>query len=94
MQPETQARIQNLDSTLTTIEKVMDLDELAARARELEQQAGDPSLWDDPAHAQKVTTELSNVQARLKKVASLRERIDDLPVMYELAEEELSLIHI
>ena len=66
----------------------MDLDELAARARELEQQANDPSLWDDPAHAQKVTTELSNVQARLKKVASLRERIDDLPVMYELAEEE------
>ena len=88
MQPETQARIQNLDSTLTTIEKVIDLDELAARARELEQQANDPSLWDDPAHAQKVTTELSNVQARLKKVASLRERIDDLPVMYELAEEE------
>ncbi|QDR76817.1 peptide chain release factor 2 [Corynebacterium sanguinis] len=88
MQPETQARIQNLDSTLTTIEKVMDLDELAARARELEQQANDPSLWDDPAHAQKVTTELSNVQARLKKVASLRERIYDLPVMYELAEEE------
>ncbi|MCT1462826.1 peptide chain release factor 2 [Corynebacterium sanguinis] len=88
MQPETSTRIQNLDSTLTTIEKVMDLDELAARARELEQQANDPSLWDDPAHAQKVTTELSNVQARLKKVASLRERIDDLPVMYELAEEE------
>ena len=88
MQPETQTRIQNLDSTLTTIEKVIDLDELAARARELEQQANDPSLWDDPAHAQKVTTELSNVQARLKKVASLRERIDDLPVMYELAEEE------
>ncbi|MCT1444877.1 peptide chain release factor 2 [Corynebacterium sp. Z-1] len=88
MQPETSTRIQNLDSTLTTIEKVIDLDELAARARELEQQANDPSLWDDPAHAQKVTTELSNVQARLKKVASLRERIDDLPVMYELAEEE------
>ncbi|SDL57931.1 peptide chain release factor 2 [Corynebacterium mycetoides] len=88
MQPETSTRIQNLDSTLTTIEKVMDLDVLAERARELEQQAGDPSLWDDPAHAQKVTTELSNVQARLKKVASLRERIDDLPVMYELAEGE------
>ncbi|QPK83749.1 peptide chain release factor 2 [Corynebacterium qintianiae] len=88
MQPETSTRIQNLDSTLTTIEKVMDLDELSARARELEQQAGDPSLWDDPVHAQSVTTELSNVQARLKKVTSLRERVDDLPVMYELAEEE------
>ncbi|MCG7290475.1 MULTISPECIES: peptide chain release factor 2 [unclassified Corynebacterium] len=88
MQPETQTRIKDLSSTLSTIEKVMDLDVLRERARELEAQAGDPSLWDDPAHAQKVTTELSNVQGRLKKVASLRSRIDDLPVMYELAEEE------
>ncbi len=88
MHPETSSRIQDLDSTLTTIEKVMDLDALEARARELEQQAGDPSLWDDPDHAQKVTTELSNVQARLRKVTSLRSRLDDLPVMYELAEEE------
>ena len=88
MQPETHARIKDLRSTLSTIEKVMDLDALRERARELEAQAGDPSLWDDPAHAQKVTTELSNVQARLKKVSSLRSRIDDLPVMYELAEEE------
>ena len=79
MQPETHARIKDLRSTLSTIEKVMDLDALRERARELEAQAGDPSLWDDPAHAQKVTTELSNVQARLKKVSSLRSRIDDLP---------------
>ncbi|AWB85014.1 peptide chain release factor 2 [Corynebacterium liangguodongii] len=88
MQPETATRIANLDSTLTTIEKVMDLGELTARSRELEQQAGDPSLWDDPAHAQAVTTELSGVQSRLKKVTSLRQRVDDLPVIYELAEEE------
>ena len=88
MQPETQARIKELETTLQTIEQVMDLDTMAARVRELEQQAGDPSLWDDPAHAQQVTTELSNVQARLKKVTSLRSRLDDLPVMYELAEEE------
>ena len=88
MQPETSNRIQSLDSTLTTIESVMDLDEMDSRARELEQQAADPSLWDDPDHAQTVTTELSNVQAKLRKVMGLRQRLDDLPVMYELAEEE------
>ncbi|QYH20118.1 peptide chain release factor 2 [Corynebacterium aquatimens] len=87
MQPDTQARIKDLDTTLTTIEQVLDLDQMALRVRELEDQAGDPSLWDDPSHAQQVTSELSNVQARLKKVTSLRERLDDLPVMYELAEE-------
>ncbi|AQQ14620.1 Peptide chain release factor 2 [Corynebacterium glaucum] len=88
MQSETQARIKDLDATLTTIEQVMDLDQMAEKVRELEQQAGDPSLWDDPAHAQQVTSELSGVQGRLKKVTSLRERLTDLPVMYELAEEE------
>ena len=42
MQPETHARIKDLRSTLSTIEKVMDLDALRERARELEAQAGDP----------------------------------------------------
>ena len=88
MNPDTSNRIQALDQTMTTIEQVMDLDELDSRSRELEQQAADPSLWDDPEHAQSVTTELSSVQARVRRVRSLRQRIDDLPVMYELAEEE------
>ena len=35
MQPETQTRIADLDSKLTTIEKVMDLEEMGVRIREL-----------------------------------------------------------
>ena len=88
MQPEVTADLKELSSTLTTIEKVLDLDELSSRARELEDQAADPSLWDDPDHAQTVTSELSRVQAQLKKVRDVRQRLDDLPVMYEMAEEE------
>ncbi|QCB27921.1 peptide chain release factor 2 [Corynebacterium endometrii] len=88
MRPETSAAINELSATLTTIEKVMDPDALAERVRELEAQAADPSLWDDPDHAQQVTTELSATQAKLRKLSGLRGRIDDLPVMYELAEEE------
>lgn len=88
MRPEILAALNELDATLTTIEKVMDPEELASRVRELEQQASDPTLWDNPDHAQKVTTELSSVQAQLKKLTGLRQRIDDIPVMYELAEEE------
>ncbi|APM37062.1 peptide chain release factor 2 [Corynebacterium diphtheriae] len=88
MRPETQSAVTQLDSTLTTIEKVMNPEDLESRVRELEQQASDPTLWDDPDTAQKVTTELSSVQAKLKKLSTLRQRIDDLPVMYELADEE------
>ena len=87
MQPDVTSAIDDLDTTLTTIEKVLDLDELDSRSRELEEQAADPSLWDDPEHAQQVTSQLSHVQARLKKVRGLRSRLDDLPVMYEMADE-------
>ena len=66
----------------------MDPEALAARIRELEAQAGDPSLWDDPTYAQKVTSELSAAQAKVRKLDALRGRLEDMPVMYELAEEE------
>ncbi|HIW95008.1 MAG TPA: peptide chain release factor 2 [Candidatus Corynebacterium gallistercoris] len=88
MQPDVSAELKDLSGTLSTIEKVLDLDDLSDRARELEDQAADPSLWDDPDHAQQVTSELSRVQAKLKKVRSLRQRLDDIPVMYDMAEEE------
>lgn len=88
MQPDVSSDLKDLEGTLTTIERVLDLDELDSRARELEDQAADPSLWDDPDHAQQVTSELSRVQAKLKKIRELRQRLEDLPVLYNMAEEE------
>lgn len=88
MRPEISAELSQLDSTLTNIEKVMDPAEMADRVRELEQKASDPSLWDDPDNAQQVTSALSSVQASLRKLTNLRQRLDDMPIMYELAEEE------
>lgn len=88
MNADFSATLSSLDSTLTTVEKVMDLDEMASRADELEQKAADPELWNDPDHAQQVTSELSHVQADLRRVRSLRQRLDDLPLLMELAEEE------
>ena len=88
MRPEVTARLKQLETTLTTIEKVMDPEALAARIRELEAQAGDPSLWDDPTYAQTVTSALSADQAEVRKLDALRGRLEDMPVMYELAEEE------
>lgn len=88
MQSDVSSDLKDLEGTLTTIERVLDLDELDSRARELEDQAADPSLWDDPDHAQQVTSELSRVQAKLKKIRELRQRLEDLPVLYNMAEEE------
>jgi len=83
-----QADIAELDTTLTTVERVIDVDALRVRIETLEAEASDPKLWDDQARAQKVTSDLSHAQGELRRVAELRQRLDDLPVLYELAAEE------
>jgi peptide chain release factor 2 len=86
--PDRQADIEALDSTLTTVERVLDIDGLRSRIETLEREAADPNLWDDQARAQRVTSELSHTQGELRRVEGLRQRLDDLPVLYELADEE------
>ncbi|KQR98138.1 peptide chain release factor 2 [Williamsia sp. MIQD14] len=88
MQPDVQTDLDSLDTTLTTVEKVLDLEELARRIDELEHQAADPELWNNQEHAQQVTSELSHAQGEFRRVTALRSRLDDLPVLYELAEDE------
>ncbi|OBK33472.1 peptide chain release factor 2 [Mycobacterium sp. 1245111.1] len=88
MDPDRQADIAALDSTLTTVERVLDVDGLRSRIDKLEHEAADPNLWDDQARAQRVTSELSHTQGELRRVEGLRQRLDDLPVLYELAAEE------
>jgi peptide chain release factor 2 len=86
--PDRLADIAALDTTLTTVERVLDVDGLRARIEKLEQDASDPNLWDDQTHAQKVTSDLSHTQSELRRVEELRQRLDDLPVLYEMAAEE------
>lgn len=88
MDPDRQSDIVTLDATLTTVERVLDVEALRGRIERLEQEASDPNLWDDQSRAQKVTSELSHAQGELRRVEELRGRLDDLPVLYELAAEE------
>ena len=77
-----------LDTTLSSIEKVVDVAAMRKELAELEHQASAPDLWDDQGNAQKVTSRLSFVQAEINRVTSLRGRLDDLGVLFELAEAE------
>ncbi|SER97740.1 MULTISPECIES: peptide chain release factor 2 [Lentzea] len=87
MNPDVEADIKDLSATLSSIEAVMDLDALRAAVADLETQATRPDLWDDQEKAQKVTSQLSHKQGELRRVTGLRSRLDDLPLLYELAEE-------
>ena len=88
MDPDRQDDITSLDTTLTTVERVLDVEGLRDRIKTLEDAASDPKLWDDQTRAQKVTSELSHAQSELRRVEELRQRLDDVPIMYELAAEE------
>ncbi|WP_030868498.1 peptide chain release factor 2 [Streptomyces sp. NRRL S-37] len=80
--------LKSLSSTMESIEAVLDLDKLRADIAVLEEQAAAPSLWDNPDDAQKITSKLSHLQAEVRKAEALRGRIDDLSVLFEMAEEE------
>jgi peptide chain release factor 2 len=86
--PDVAADINELSDTLASVEAVTDLDSLRAEIADLEQQAARPDLWDDPESAQKVTSQLSHKQSELRRIEELRQRLDDLSVLYELSEEE------
>jgi len=86
--PENSEAIAQLQTTLGSIESVLDLPKLRAEVAALEEQAAAPDLWSDQDAAQKVTSRLSTVQGLLRRVGGLRRRVDDLAVMFELAEAE------
>lgn len=86
--PEISESLAALDATMASIEQVIDLPKLVLQIADLEAQASVPNLWDDQAHAQVVTSRLSFLQSELSRARALRERLDDLAVMLELAEAE------
>jgi peptide chain release factor 2 len=86
--PDVAQELRDLSATLASIEAVMGLDALRSQIAELEEQAARPNLWDDPDQAQQITSKLSHTQGELRRVSELRQRLDDLNVLYELAEDE------
>ncbi len=81
-------RIKQLDATLGSIERVLDLDAMRAEIADLGEQVAAPDLWDDQANAQRVTGRLSVLQSEVERVVGLRQRLDDVEILIQLAEEE------
>src|SRR3982750_4381876 len=79
--------LDELDSTLKSIEAVLDVDRLRREVAALEEQAAAPDLWDDVEAAQGLTSKLSYLQGDLRRIEELRRRLDDAAVLPELAQE-------
>nr|WP_281373933.1 peptide chain release factor 2 [Allobranchiibius huperziae] len=80
--------MKELRTTMGSVREVSDLDSLRAQIKDLEAQSGAPDLWDDPEHAQAVTSRLSRANSELERIETMDQRIDDLEILVQLAMEE------
>ena len=80
--------ISELSSKLDSIEAVVDPEAMRTEVTDLREQAGDPTLWEDQARAQEVTRRLSYLENELNRMESLRQRLADTRVLFELADDE------
>src|SRR4051812_32877455 len=64
------------------------IDQARARLAELEVEASQPDLWDDPDRARKVSGELSVVRDDVDLVDALERRVSDAQTLFDLAREE------
>jgi peptide chain release factor 2 len=86
--PDFDTEIKQLQATMHTIEQVLDLDAMRGEIAELGEQVAAPDLWDDQANATRVTGRLSALQGELDRFTELQGRVDDLPIMVEMAQDE------
>ncbi|GAA4665318.1 peptide chain release factor 2 [Frondihabitans cladoniiphilus] len=80
-------KIAALRSTFSDIAAVIGPDRLATEIAELEKEASDPELWNDTENAQRVTSDLSHRKSELDKITHTGQRIDDLEVLVEMAND-------
>ncbi|MDR2253138.1 MAG: peptide chain release factor 2 [Bifidobacteriaceae bacterium] len=81
------AELRALQQTFSSIAQVSAPDEIRSRIARLSDEAAAPGLWDDPDRAQQVTSRLSHAQGELEKLETMRARLDDLGVLFEMAVE-------
>ncbi|WP_018653402.1 peptide chain release factor 2 [Actinomadura flavalba] len=80
-------QLRELGSTLEGIEQVLDLPAMHRDIAELREQSADPELWSDQERAQAVTRRLSYLESEVGRVESLRQRLEDVTTLYEMADE-------
>ena len=89
MAEDTAERVKGLGATFAGVVQVLDPDALRAQLADLESQAAEPGLWDDPDRAQQVTSRLSSHKATLDKLDDLRGRLEDAQAALDLADPDL-----
>jgi peptide chain release factor 2 len=76
-----------LASRVEAAKGFLDIDAKRARAAELETEAADPALWDDPVRGQQITSKLAQLKGEVDGYDALHARVEDARAMDELLAE-------
>lgn len=80
-------RISALRSTFEDVSSVINPDFVTSEIARLTTLVEDPQLWNDPDQAQRITSDLSRRKSEHDKLTSIQQRLDDLDVLVEMANE-------
>ena len=88
MRAEAQAHVDQINSALALLRRFLDWDRALRRLDELNAKVEDPSLWNDPAAAQKLMRERQKLDTSLSAVTRLTNELHDATALIEMAEAE------
>ncbi|MBV8617114.1 MAG: peptide chain release factor 2 [Acetobacteraceae bacterium] len=88
MSAESDALHQQIEQSVALLRRHLDWDAAQARLAELNARAEDPSLWNDPAAAQKVMRERNHLAAQVEAVRRLDSEVADTVGLIEMAEAD------
>jgi peptide chain release factor 2 len=81
-------KIQELKREYASLRKTLKVDDLEAERKRLEDSMGEPGFWDSQEKAQQTVQRLKSLKADTEAFARVKQRLDDLEVLDELATAE------
>ncbi|MBX6426299.1 MAG: peptide chain release factor 2 [Variibacter sp.] len=88
MRAEVQQDMDAIKQSVGLLRRHLDFDKARARLAELNHQAEDPNLWDDPERAQRVMQERTALEDQLGAIDRIERELEDQLTLLELGEAE------
>ncbi|MGN6460212.1 MAG: peptide chain release factor 2 [Pseudolabrys sp.] len=88
MRAETIRLVDDIKQSIELLRRHLDVDVAQQRLAELNKEAEDPALWNDPQRAQKLMRERDALEDQLGSIGRVERELDDHLTMIELAESE------
>ncbi|MCP1197842.1 peptide chain release factor 2 [Notoacmeibacter sp. MSK16QG-6] len=88
MRAETETLVDEIRQALSLLRRHLDWDAAQKRLGYLNSRAEDPSLWDDPAEAQKLMRERQTLEENIASINRIQQTLDDSIELIELGEME------